>query len=85
MGGAKEKRLVELVALELEALEQLFLELGSSRRRRTGAATVAKRSLRKQIPSIQSPGRRGLTADGQIIGLLLFSFATCPQSRQLWR
>eukprot|EP00965_Chrysotila_dentata_P188424 6172727-Pleurochrysis_carterae.AAC.2 len=32
---------------------------------------------------MQSPGRRGLTADGQT-GLPLLSFATCPQPRQLW-
>eukprot|EP00965_Chrysotila_dentata_P164950 5446301-Pleurochrysis_carterae.AAC.1 len=32
---------------------------------------------------MQSPGRRGLTADGQT-GLPLLSFATWPQSRQLW-
>eukprot|EP00965_Chrysotila_dentata_P073034 2413871-Pleurochrysis_carterae.AAC.3 len=39
--GAKEKRFVELVGLELEALKTLILELGPFRRRRAGAATVA--------------------------------------------
>eukprot|EP00965_Chrysotila_dentata_P151154 4995744-Pleurochrysis_carterae.AAC.1 len=32
---------------------------------------------------MQSPGRRGLTADGQT-GLPLLSIATWPQPRQLW-
>eukprot|EP00965_Chrysotila_dentata_P056439 1872862-Pleurochrysis_carterae.AAC.1 len=39
--GAKEKCLVELVELELEALETLILKLEPSRSRRAGAATVA--------------------------------------------
>eukprot|EP00965_Chrysotila_dentata_P041515 1376869-Pleurochrysis_carterae.AAC.6 len=39
--GAEQKRLIELVGLELEALKTLVLELGSTRRRRAGAATVA--------------------------------------------
>eukprot|EP00965_Chrysotila_dentata_P071397 2359649-Pleurochrysis_carterae.AAC.2 len=41
------------------------------------------RSLRKRMPPMQSPGRRGFTADGYT-SLPHLSFATCPQPRQLW-
>eukprot|EP00965_Chrysotila_dentata_P130345 4309828-Pleurochrysis_carterae.AAC.1 len=42
------------------------------------------RSFRKRTPSMQSPDRRSLTADGQT-GLPLLSFATWPQPRQMWQ
>eukprot|EP00965_Chrysotila_dentata_P067297 2227296-Pleurochrysis_carterae.AAC.1 len=56
----------------------------SVRKSRTRAAVVAAELQNlKRTPSIQSPGRRGLTADGQT-GLPLLSLATWPQPRQLW-
>eukprot|EP00965_Chrysotila_dentata_P248570 6208414-Pleurochrysis_carterae.AAC.5 len=80
------------LSLNLPPLEALVLELGlvtrrplvlliamSNRKSRTRAAVVA--TIRKQTPSMQSPGRRDLTADGQT-GLPILSFATCPQLRQ---
>eukprot|EP00965_Chrysotila_dentata_P058205 1930021-Pleurochrysis_carterae.AAC.3 len=80
---SKSALLYELVGLELEALETLIPELGSSRRRRTGAATVATElEEANAINAVTWMTRLDSRRENRLAAAIFF--ATCSHPRQLW-
>eukprot|EP00965_Chrysotila_dentata_P246877 6207414-Pleurochrysis_carterae.AAC.1 len=80
--GAKEQRLFELVGLELnmKRLERWFLELGSARQRRTGAATAtADLEQTSTINAVTWPLRFDNRRANRLAALV---FCNMPQPRQ---